>query len=159
VIVPAIGGIAGGLGTVAGNLVAGSPQAGAAAALPAPGVGTLGAVGSPSAATAGLEGATGLEGAGGVEGLGGAGGSPGVGGVEGAGGTPSFGSALSDAISSLEEGQQSAAAASQALATGKASDPAAAVSTVEDASLEMQLAAQLRSKASEAAQTIFQTQV
>jgi len=33
------------------------------------------------------------------------------------------------------------------------------VSTVEDASLEMQLASQIRGKATEALQTIFQTQV
>ena len=82
----------------------------------------------------------------------------GVGGVEGAG-APNFGSALTDAISSLEQGQQSAASASQALATGKVSDPEAAITTVEDAALEMQLASQIRTKATEAAQTIFQTQV
>ncbi len=80
-------------------------------------------------------------------------------GVEAGGGTPSFGSELTGAISSLEQGQQSAASASQALASGKVSDPEAAVTTVEDAALEMQLAAQIRSKAAEAAQTIFQTQV
>ena len=85
------------------------------------------------------------------------------GGAEGAaavgGGTPSFGSALTDAISSLEAGQANASSASQALATGTVSDPEAAVATVEDAALEMQLAAQIRSKATEAAQTIFHTQV
>jgi flagellar hook-basal body complex protein FliE len=71
----------------------------------------------------------------------------------------SFGSSLTDAVSALESGQVSADSASQALATGQVSDPEAAVTTVEDASLEMQLAAQIRSKATEAAQTIFQTQV
>ncbi len=75
------------------------------------------------------------------------------------GGTPNFGSALTDAISSLETSQQSASAASQALATGTVSDPEAAVTTVEDAALTMQLAAQIRTKATEAAQTIFNTQV
>jgi len=75
------------------------------------------------------------------------------------GGTPSFGSALTDAISSLESSQQSASSASQALANGTVTDPEAAVSTVEDAALAMQLAAQIRSKATEAAQTIFNTQV
>ena len=45
------------------------------------------------------------------------------------------------------------------LATGTVSDPEAAVATVEDAALEMQLAAQIRAKATEAAQTIFNTQV
>ena len=71
----------------------------------------------------------------------------------------SFGSSLTDAISALESGQVSADSASQALATGKVTDPESAVTTVEDASMEMQLAAQIRSKATEAAQTIFQTQV
>jgi flagellar hook-basal body complex protein FliE len=70
-----------------------------------------------------------------------------------------FGSTLSDAISSLEGSQVNADSASQALATGKVTDPESAVTTVEDASLEMQLAAQIRAKATEAAQTIFQTQV
>jgi len=107
------------------------------------------ATGSPGALSEGI----GPAGAGG-----GLGSSGGVGGVEGAG-APNFGGALTDAISSLEEGQQSAAAASQALATGKVSDPEAAVTTVEDAALEMQLASQIRTKATEAAQTIFQTQV
>ncbi len=86
-----------------------------------------------------------------------------AGGSEGAaatgGGTPSFGGALTEAISSLETGQANASSASHALATGTVSDPEAAVATVEDAALEMQLAAQIRSKATEAAQTIFNTQV
>lgn len=75
------------------------------------------------------------------------------------GGTPGFGSALTDAISSLETSQANASSAAQALAQGTVSDPEAAVATVEDAALEMQLAAQIRSKATEAAQTIFNTQV
>ena len=71
----------------------------------------------------------------------------------------SFGSELTEAISSLEKSQQSADSASQALATGKTSNPEAAVVTVEDAQLAMDLASQMRSKATEALQTIFQTQV
>jgi flagellar hook-basal body complex protein FliE len=86
-----------------------------------------------------------------------------AGGIEGAAatgaGTPSFGGALTEAISSLETSQANASSASQALAAGTVGDPEAAVSTVEDAALEMQLAAQIRSKATEAAQTIFNTQV
>ncbi len=73
--------------------------------------------------------------------------------------TPSFGSALTEAVSSLESGQRSAASASQALATGTVADPESAVTTVENASLEMQLASQIRAKATEAVQTLFQTQV
>ena len=75
-----------------------------------------------------------------------------------AGESGGFGSELTEAISSLEKTQQSAAGASQALATGTVKDPESAVVTVEDAQMAMQLAAQLRSKATEAAQTIFQTQ-
>lgn len=74
-------------------------------------------------------------------------------------GSGSFGSALTEAISSLEGSQRSADSASQALATGTVKDPESAVATVEDAALSMQLAAQLRTKATEAVQTIFQTQV
>jgi flagellar hook-basal body complex protein FliE len=76
------------------------------------------------------------------------------------GGEPlSFGGALSEAVSSLEQTQQSAAGASQELAMGTASNPESAVVTVEDAQLAMQLASQIRTKATEAAQSIFQTQV
>jgi flagellar hook-basal body complex protein FliE len=81
-------------------------------------------------------------------------------GLEPTGGTQSsFGGALTEAIASLEGSQLSASQASQALATGGVKDPEAAITTVEDAALEMQLAAQIRTKATEAAQTIFQTQV
>jgi flagellar hook-basal body complex protein FliE len=70
-----------------------------------------------------------------------------------------FGGALTNAISSLESSQRTADAASQGLATGTVADPESAVVSVQDAQLEMQLAAQIRTKATEAAQTIFQTQV
>jgi flagellar hook-basal body complex protein FliE len=78
-------------------------------------------------------------------------------GTEAAGG--GFGSALTEAVSSLEKTQQSGDSAAQSLATGNVVDPQAAVVTVEDAQLAMQLAAQIRTKATEAVQTIFQTQV
>jgi flagellar hook-basal body complex protein FliE len=71
----------------------------------------------------------------------------------------SFGGELTEAISSLEKTQDSAASASQALATGTVSDPESAVVTVEDAQLAMELASQLRNKATEAATSIFNTQV
>ncbi len=70
-----------------------------------------------------------------------------------------FSGALTHAISSLEQTQRSADGAAQGLATGTISDPESAVVTVEDAQMAMQLASQIRSKAVEAAQTIFQTQV
>jgi flagellar hook-basal body complex protein FliE len=83
------------------------------------------------------------------------GGSEGVTGGE----SSSFGSALSGAISSLESTQTSADAASQSLAMGTAKDPESAVVTVEDAQMAMDLASEIRTKATEAAQSIFSTQV
>jgi flagellar hook-basal body complex protein FliE len=80
-------------------------------------------------------------------------------GTAGAGPSGSFSGALTEAVSSLEKTQQSADSASQALATGTLSDPESAVLTVQNAQLEMQLASQIRTKAVEAAQSIFQTQV
>jgi flagellar hook-basal body complex protein FliE len=69
-----------------------------------------------------------------------------------------FGGALTEAITSLERTQNNATTASQQLATGTVKDPESAVVTVEDATLAMQLAAQIRNKATDAIQTIFQTQ-
>ena len=83
--------------------------------------------------------------------------SPAVPGASGEAG--SFGGELTEAISSLEKTQESASSASQALATGTTSDPEGAVVTVEDAQLSMELAGQLRTKATEAVQNIFTTQV
>lgn len=82
-----------------------------------------------------------------------------LGGEAGSGPSTSFEGALTEAVSSLEQTQVKANGAANALATGTVKDPEAAVTTVEDAALAMQLAAQIRSKATEAAQTIFQTQV
>ena len=108
--------------------------------------------------SAGSSASTGVGGIGGVSEAGASGASTGV---EGAGGSESggFGGALTQAISSLEQTQQSASGAAQALATGTASNPESAVVTVEDAQLAMQLASQIRTKAVEATQQIFQTQV
>jgi flagellar hook-basal body complex protein FliE len=74
-------------------------------------------------------------------------------------GSEGFGKELSGAINSLEQSQQSSDAASQALATGTVKDPESAVVTVEDAQMTMELASQIRTKATEAVQNIFQTQV
>jgi flagellar hook-basal body complex protein FliE len=70
-----------------------------------------------------------------------------------------FSSMLSQSIQSLADSQTQAADAAQALATGQASDPTSVVMAVERAQLAMQMASQIRTKAVEAAQTIFQTQV
>jgi flagellar hook-basal body complex protein FliE len=84
-----------------------------------------------------------------------AGGTAAIGGGEGGG----FGGELTEAISSLEKTQESGDSASQALATGSVKDPESAVTTVEDAQMAMDLASQMRTKATEAVQNIFQTQV
>ena len=70
-----------------------------------------------------------------------------------------FGGALSNAISALEQTQSNAATTSQALATGQLTDPTQAVAAIQNASLTMQLASQLRNKLDDAATTIFQTQI
>ena len=62
-------------------------------------------------------------------------------------------------IEALAKTQNDALAQAQALATGQASDPTAVVMAVERAQLSMQLAGQIRTKAVEAAQEIFHTQV
>jgi flagellar hook-basal body complex protein FliE len=66
---------------------------------------------------------------------------------------------IGESIKSLQATQDQASQASSDLATGRATDPTAVVMSVERAQLAMQLASQIRNKAVEAAQTIFQTQV
>ncbi len=78
--------------------------------------------------------------------------------VEEPGGS-SFGDLLGKSLESLSASQTEAAEAAQALATGQAEDPTAVVMAVERAQLAMQLASQIRTKAVEAAQDIFHTQV
>jgi flagellar hook-basal body complex protein FliE len=70
-----------------------------------------------------------------------------------------FGSMLGNAISSLDKTQTDAAGASQTLIDGTASDPTSVVMQVERAQLAMQLASQIRTKATEAYTDIFHTQV
>ena len=70
-----------------------------------------------------------------------------------------FSSTLGQQISKLADLQAEAAGASEALATGTATDPAAVVMAVERARLSMQLASQLRTKGVEAINEIFRTQV
>ena len=77
----------------------------------------------------------------------------------GAAGGQGFGGMLSNAISSLQQTQTDAAQASQALVSGTATDPTQVVMAVERARLSMQMASQIRTKAVEAYQTIFSTQV
>jgi flagellar hook-basal body complex protein FliE len=70
-----------------------------------------------------------------------------------------FGDLLGKSLESLAVSQQQATEAAQALASGQAEDPTAVVMAVERAQLAMQLASQIRTKAVEAAQDIFHTQV
>ena len=84
---------------------------------------------------------------------------PGAGGTDAAGkGGKGFGGMLADQVGALEKLQTEAAAGSRALAAGTA-DPAEVVMAVERARLGMQLASQIRTKAVEAVQDIFHTQV
>jgi flagellar hook-basal body complex protein FliE len=70
-----------------------------------------------------------------------------------------FGNALTQAISGLEQSQAQGDAAAQSLVNGTATDASSVVMQVERARLEMQLAAQIRTKAVEAYTDIFHTQV
>lgn len=74
-------------------------------------------------------------------------------------GASDFGGMLADQIGNLEKLQAQAAEGSRALAAGTAADPTEVVMAVERARLSMQLASQLRTKATEAIQDIFHTQV
>ena len=74
-------------------------------------------------------------------------------------GEEGFGSLLADQIGALQARQDDAAVQAQALATGTADDVGSVVMAVERAQLSMQLAAQLRNRATEAYQEIFRTQV
>jgi flagellar hook-basal body complex protein FliE len=87
-----------------------------------------------------------------------------VGGVEGVTPAPpesggGFGGMLTDQISALEKTQTDAAEGARSLADGTAADPAQVVMAVERAQLSMQLASQIRTKAVDALQDIFHTQV
>jgi flagellar hook-basal body complex protein FliE len=84
---------------------------------------------------------------------------PGAGGADAAAsGGKGFGGMLADQIGSLDKLQTNAAEGSRALAAGTA-DPSEVVMAVERARLGMQLASQIRTKAVEAVQDIFHTQV
>jgi flagellar hook-basal body complex protein FliE len=80
--------------------------------------------------------------------------------VVAAGGSGSgFGGVLAQQIGNLADLQETAAAASQSLANGTATDVSSVVTAVEKAQLAMQLAGQIRSKGSEAINDIFHTQI
>ena len=70
-----------------------------------------------------------------------------------------FGGVLADKLGELNALQLDATQQAEALATGQASDPTSVVMAVEKARLSMQLASQIRVKATEAINDIFHTQV
>jgi flagellar hook-basal body complex protein FliE len=70
-----------------------------------------------------------------------------------------FGQMLAKQVGDLSQLQTDAAQASQALAAGTATDTTQVVMAVERARLAMQLASQVRTKAVEAVNDIFHTQV
>jgi flagellar hook-basal body complex protein FliE len=127
---------------------------GAATEWQVPGLdGTPGAV--PGTAAAGAPGTSRVSGVAGVD-------VPGVTGPDAAGSTPSgesFGDLLAQQITNLSDLQESAASASQALANGTATDASSVVIAVEKAQLAMQLAGQIRTRAAEAVNDIFHTQI
>ena len=75
------------------------------------------------------------------------------------GSSGSFGDALTGAINSLDATQVNADQAAQGLATGTLTDPTQAVTAVENASLAMDFASQIRNQITTDATTLFQTQV
>jgi flagellar hook-basal body complex protein FliE len=79
-------------------------------------------------------------------------------GATGASGS-SFGDALTGAINSLDQTQVNASNTATQLATGQISDPTQAITAVENASMAMDLASQIRTKLADAVTTVFQTQV
>jgi flagellar hook-basal body complex protein FliE len=80
-------------------------------------------------------------------------------GAQATGGAQGFGSFLSQKVGELSALQDQAAQGAQALASGQATDPTQVVMAVEKARLSMQLASQVRTKATEAINDIFHTQV
>jgi flagellar hook-basal body complex protein FliE len=70
-----------------------------------------------------------------------------------------FGDILMQQVEKLDNLQQNAATQSQALATGQTSDVSSVVASLEQASLSMQLAVQVRNKAVEAYQDLMHMQI
>lgn len=79
--------------------------------------------------------------------------------LDGAPSGESFGDVLVKQIGNLSDLQVQAADASQALANGTATDVSSVVIAVEKAQLAMQLAGQIRTRASEAINDILHTQI
>lgn len=76
-----------------------------------------------------------------------------------AGSPDSFSGTLTGALTSLEQTQNTASTAAQQLATGQLTDPTKAITSVENASLAMDLASQISSKLVTSVNQMYQTQV
>jgi flagellar hook-basal body complex protein FliE len=94
---------------------------------------------------------------GGIGSLGQGAASAGTGAAAGTGG--SFNDALTGAINSMDQTQINASTAAEQLATGQSTDPTQAITSVENASMAMDLASQIRTKLADAVNEVFQTQV
>ena len=70
-----------------------------------------------------------------------------------------FGAMLEDKMNQLADSLQQADSATQGVATGQSGDITSVVTQVEKASLELQVASQIRNKAVEAYQDIIRMQV
>jgi flagellar hook-basal body complex protein FliE len=77
----------------------------------------------------------------------------------GGGSGQGFGKMLSGAVDNLDKLQSDATTASQQLATGQATDISQVTMQVENASLALQLAVEVRNKAVDAYQDLFRMQV
>jgi flagellar hook-basal body complex protein FliE len=75
------------------------------------------------------------------------------------GGGGGFAGALTKAVNSLEAAQTSASEAAKAVALGTTTDPESAIVAIQNAKLEMEMASQVRTKATEALTNLFETQV
>jgi flagellar hook-basal body complex protein FliE len=76
-----------------------------------------------------------------------------------AAGDTGFAGALGQAIQSLQADQTAATEAAQGMVAGTTEDPTKAIMALERARLSMQLAGQIRTKAVDAMQDVFHTQV
>jgi flagellar hook-basal body complex protein FliE len=77
----------------------------------------------------------------------------------GGGGGQNFGDALTNAINSMDQTQSTASVDATQVATGQSTDPTQAVTAVENASLQMDFASQIRNSIDTDATTLFQTQL
>jgi flagellar hook-basal body complex protein FliE len=77
----------------------------------------------------------------------------------GSAGGQNFGDALTNAINSMDQTQNTASVDATQVATGQSTDPTQAITAVENASLQMDFASQIRNSIDTDATTLFQTQL